>query len=213
MQDPYKVLGLQRGASQEEIKAAYRELVKKYHPDKYQGNPLADLAEEKLREINEAYDQLTGATAQTYGSASGAYGSASRAYGSSARTGSAGGRNAYSYQSYGTTNPYYGEIVDALNRNDLARADQLLSASPNRDADWFFLSGLLAYKRGYLDEGLNKVRVAMNMDPANIQYKDIYRQMSGAGLFTGQGVQSGAAQSCMDCLTCYCCSSLISPCW
>ena len=58
MRDPYEVLGVSPNASEEEIKAAYRELVKKYHPDKYQNNPLADLAEEKLREVNEAYEYL-----------------------------------------------------------------------------------------------------------------------------------------------------------
>ena len=58
--NPYEVLGIKQGATDEEIKAAYRSLVKKYHPDKHQNNPLSDLAQEKLREINEAYDMLTG---------------------------------------------------------------------------------------------------------------------------------------------------------
>ena len=58
MRNPYEVLGLKEGASIDEIKKAYRELVKKYHPDRYMDNPLSDLAEEKLREINEAYDAL-----------------------------------------------------------------------------------------------------------------------------------------------------------
>jgi molecular chaperone DnaJ len=58
MNNPYEVLGIKPGASEEEIRAAYRELVKKYHPDKYVDNPLADLAEEKMQEINEAYDIL-----------------------------------------------------------------------------------------------------------------------------------------------------------
>lgn len=58
MRNPYEVLGLKDGASIEEIKKAYRELVKKYHPDRYMDNPLSDLAEEKLREVNEAYDTL-----------------------------------------------------------------------------------------------------------------------------------------------------------
>lgn len=57
-QNPYKVLGIREGASYDEIKKAYRELAKKYHPDKYQNNPLSDLADQKMREINAAYDSL-----------------------------------------------------------------------------------------------------------------------------------------------------------
>ena len=59
MTDPYRVLGVEPTASDDEIKRAYRELARKYHPDNYQNNPLADLAEEKMKEINEAYDQIT----------------------------------------------------------------------------------------------------------------------------------------------------------
>jgi len=58
MRDPYEVLGVRKGASKEEIKRAYLELVKKYHPDKFADNPLKELAEEKLKEINEAYNIL-----------------------------------------------------------------------------------------------------------------------------------------------------------
>ena len=56
--NPYEVLGVKPGASQEEIKSAYRKLVKQYHPDQYVDNPLKDLAQEKLAEINKAYDML-----------------------------------------------------------------------------------------------------------------------------------------------------------
>ena len=59
MNDPYSILGVSPGASDEEVKKAYRELARKYHPDNYQDNPLADLAEEKMKEINEAYEQIT----------------------------------------------------------------------------------------------------------------------------------------------------------
>ena len=56
--DPYKILGVSPTASDAEIKSAYKELVKKYHPDQYQDNPPADVAEEKMSEINAAYDQI-----------------------------------------------------------------------------------------------------------------------------------------------------------
>lgn len=56
--NPYKVLGVSDHASDEQIRLAYRELVKKYHPDRYSDNPLKDLADEKLREINSAYEQI-----------------------------------------------------------------------------------------------------------------------------------------------------------
>lgn len=56
--DPYKVLGVSRDATDDEIKKAYRELARKYHPDNYNGNPLADLVEEKMKEINEAYEMI-----------------------------------------------------------------------------------------------------------------------------------------------------------
>ena len=54
MNNPYKVLGVNEGASQEEIRSAYLKLVKKYHPDKYTDSDLKELANEKLVEVNEA---------------------------------------------------------------------------------------------------------------------------------------------------------------
>ena len=60
MKDPYEVLGVPHGASEDEIKKAYRELARKYHPDNYANNPLADLAQEKMKEINEAYATPSG---------------------------------------------------------------------------------------------------------------------------------------------------------
>ena len=58
MSDPYKVLGVSPTATDEQVKEAYRALAKKYHPDQYSGSPIADLAGEKMKEINEAYEIL-----------------------------------------------------------------------------------------------------------------------------------------------------------
>ncbi|HAX40368.1 MAG TPA: molecular chaperone DnaJ, partial [Clostridiales bacterium] len=111
--NPYKVLGVRESASQEEIRAAYLELVKKYHPDKYADNPLKELAGEKLKEINQAYEMLS--KRQT---ASGAYGSASSGpYGSYGAGGSYSrpGGTAYS-------GPFAAEFARArsfINQNNL----------------------------------------------------------------------------------------------
>lgn len=58
MTDPYQVLGISSNATDEEVKKAYRELSRKYHPDTYADNPLSDLAEEKFKEVQEAYQQI-----------------------------------------------------------------------------------------------------------------------------------------------------------
>ena len=118
MRDPYEVLGVSPDAGDNEIKKAYRELARKYHPDNYQNNPLADLAEEKMKEINEAYDAITrvrsgGGSGYSGGSASqgqsGGYG-----YGGSA------------YQQQRTGSGVFAQVRQAVTRGDLEGAERLL---------------------------------------------------------------------------------------
>ena len=93
----------------------------------------------------------------------------------------------------------------------------MLINSPNRDAEWFFLSGVLSYKKGWIDDALSNVRQAMNMDPNNYEYQNIYQQMMSSGaMYRGRSNAQGYGQSsdtCTNCCTLYLCSSCISPCW
>ena len=86
MRDPYQVLGVPSTATDEEVKKAYRNLAKKYHPDNYHDDPLADLAQEKMKEINEAYEEIQnqrkrGASGSGYGAYGGSYGGSYGGYG------------------------------------------------------------------------------------------------------------------------------------
>lgn len=62
--NPYEVLGISPNASDDEVKRAYRDMTRKYHPDANVNNPLADLAEEKFKEVQEAYDEIMRQRAQ-----------------------------------------------------------------------------------------------------------------------------------------------------
>ena len=134
MNDPYEVLGASPSDSDEEIKRKYRELVKKYHPDNYHNNPLADLAQEKMKAINEAYDTIEKTRAgKTSASSSGS------AYGGSYRgTG----------RSYNTGSRDFAGVRTAINSGDLDYAERILRAASNHTAEWHFLMGALYYRKG-----------------------------------------------------------------
>ena len=167
MKDPYEVLGVSRTASDSEIKAAYRELVKKYHPDNYVNNPLADLASEKMKEINEAYDSVTKARA---GQSSGGYQANSQSGYQSA------------YQNYGSQNARnsnYAQIRSYINANQLDMADSYLNTAAERDAEWYYLKGVIAYRRGWLDEARQHYQTACAMMPGNYEYQNALRTVQG----------------------------------
>ena len=96
--NPYDVLGVSQNASDDEIKKAYRDLTRKYHPDANVNNPLADLAEEKFKEVQEAYDTIMNERASGSSGSSGGYSYGNGSYGgNSYGNGSSGGSYGGSY--------------------------------------------------------------------------------------------------------------------
>ena len=176
MNDPYTILGVPEDASDEEIKKAYRELARKYHPDNYHDNPLEDLAQEKMKEINAAYEQITKerASGRRTGGAGGAYGGGSYGYG-----------GYQSYGGYGSSQSYSGQssVLQqariAINTGNISRAEALLANYSDHNAEWNFLKGVVCYRRGWMDEALRYYRTAVQMDPGNAEYRQALDYMEG----------------------------------
>ena len=193
MRDPYSVLGVSPNASDEEIKKAYRELARKYHPDNYQNNPLADLAEEKMKEINEAYETIT---KQRSGGGGGGY-QQSSGY-------SQGG----SYSSSGSSD--FVQVRQMIQRGDLAGAERLLQEAPQRNGEWYFLVGSIAYRKGWLDDAMRNYSMAVQMEPGNMEYRQalaMMQQRSGGYRPYGYTTNTVDGMDCcttMLCLNCLC---------
>ena len=169
MNDPYKILGVPETASDEEIKKAYRELARKYHPDNYHDNPLEDLAQEKMKEINAAYEQITKER-----SSGRRAGGGSSSYGGGASYGGYGGSRSYSGQS-----SVLQQVRIAIQTGNISRAEALLDNYSDHNAEWNFLKGAVCYRRGWLDEALRYYRAAVKLDPGNAEYRQALEYMEG----------------------------------
>lgn len=213
MNDPYKVLGVSRDASDDEIKTAYRRLAKKYHPDINPGN---DAAARKMNEINAAYDAIKSGQA----SQSGSYG----AYGPGSSYGSG-------YQRAWSGWGGYDGAQQSQERNELRAAEAYLRAAKfneamnalsgvpahERDARWYYLAAIANSGLGNKISAMEYARQAVSMEPNNMEYQNFLNELqtggnvysnfsSGFPAGNGQGVNKlclgfCAAQFCMS----FCC--------
>ena len=156
MNDPYQTLGVSENASDEEIKKAYRDLARKYHPDNYHDNPLADLAQEKMKEINAAYEEINRRRSGGNRTSGGSYGGYQQQYGQ--------------YQGRSSSSVLQ-QVRIAIQSGDLSRAEALLANYSDHNAEWNFLRGAVCYRRGWMDEAKRYYQTACQMDPGNPEYR------------------------------------------
>ncbi len=195
MKNPYDVLGISPNATNEEVKEAYKALAKKYHPDNYVDSPLAEMAEERMKEINEAYDEIL--RLRTSGGKSNGSGS-----------------NSYTSGDFSSnSDPIYNQIRAAINSGDYKRAENMLNgiAQTQRGAEWFYLKGCILVHKGYYFDAMRYVERACELDPANREYamlRDNLRvQSQSYGNATSR--QAGGCNMCdicsfLICLDCLC---------
>ncbi len=195
MSDPYKILGVSPNATDEEIKMAYRELAKKYHPDNYSGSPIADLASEKMKEINEAYDEVV-AQRKRQKSEGGAPYSGYNGYSGNPDYGSP----------YGYGGSGFNDVRSLIMAGRVADAEQILNGVPaeGRNAEWYFLKGTVLYKRGWLEEAYNSYSRACQMDPGNAEYRAAMNQVVNQrnGVYGGYNPNMPHTGGCSSCDVC-----------
>lgn len=189
--NPYEVLGVPRNASNDEIKKAYRQLCKKYHPDSYVDNPLADLAEEKFKEVQAAYDQIMKEREGGY-----AYSASGQAQSSSQET---------------------AELQAArnfINNRRFHEALNVLSNIGNRSAMWYYYSAIANMGIGNNLVAVDHAKQAAAMEPNNMEYVNFANQLQFRGqhyqtMGGGYGRQSfGTGNLCCD----LCCLDTMCEC-
>ena len=184
MSDPWQVLGVSRTATDEEIKAAYRKLAHKYHPDL---NPGDEAAAKRMQEINAAYDQIKNPDAYRASQAS-----------QSARSDPGPGYAEYRDPFGGGWDPFRwgygsawqqerrqeqqrdagGEDVNLraarnfLNAGQLEQALHALEGVPSqrRNAEWFYISAAANLAMGNRITAQQHAQTAVRMEPGNIRY-------------------------------------------
>lgn len=190
--NPYEVLGVPENATDAEIKKAYRNLVKKYHPDHYKESGMEGACEKKIREINVAYDtiQKMRANGETYAQYS-------------ART----GENNYS----GAQFDPYKDVVQDIRSGNLDRAQARLLQMPEnvRDGAWYYLMGEIAQRRGWFDSAQQYFTIAVQKEPGNMIYQNALQDLYNRTRYYRQsgnqrGYDAGGSDICDFCQALWC---------
>ena len=161
MNNPYEILGVSSDASDEQIKNAYREKARRIQEADYSSSPVSDIAEKRMKELDDAYDAIMSQRR------SGAGYSSQNTYGT--------------YSTSGTyTPPTYAEIREKIRRNDIDDAQIMLDNIPesSRIAEWYYLQGMIQQKKGWANAAYENYERAYRMDSSNPEYSRAYQAMN-----------------------------------
>jgi molecular chaperone DnaJ len=166
--------------------------VKKYHPDKFAGTDLEEVAKEKLQEVNEAYSILMGNKS-----------SQSRTY----------SNDSTSYQYSGGQDAFQ-QIRQMISIGDFYQAEILLMSIKERNAEWYYLNGLLLWQKGWYSEARSSLQRAVNMDPGNQEYRNtLFRLNNSFNSYQYRpGPRGNGVDFCDCCTTLYCADCLCECC-
>ena len=195
-QDPYKVLGVDPSATDEDVKKAYRNLARKYHPDKYKDTDLKDMAEEKMKDINSAYDAIQ--KMRSGNQTNSGYGS----------QGYYGGQSQSSSNNYGYN---YANVRTNINNGNIAAAESELYSinEGDRAAEWNYLMGCVSIKKGHYVDAQRYLQKACTMDPTNMEYRQTYQNLRYRGSSYGTGYNTNQNESSCTCSPCNICTALM----
>lgn len=229
MRDPYIVLGLERGASDDEVKKAYRTLSRKYHPDANINNPNKAQAEEKFKEVQQAYDAIQ------HEKEGGGYGygpGSSRGFGYGYGTGDSSSRGAYSdfggfgfggFGGFGQgqgaaraqseTDLHMRAAENYINSRHFQEALNVLGQMSERDGRWHYLSAVAHMGAGNNVQAKLMAQRAVELEPGNPQYRQLLERIENGGSWyqdmgTSYGfpMESGADMCPRMCLASLACS-------
>ncbi len=215
MQDPYKILGIQRDASDEEVKKAYRQLSRKYHPDANINNPHKEQAEEMFKIVQQAYQQIMDEREGKIPSGSaGGYGSAGSGYGSYGGYGYGYG-SSQQHAGSGFDDPEMQAAANYINARHYAEALHVLNNISSRAAVWYYLHAIANAGLGNNVEARSDAETAAAMEPGNFEYARLKAQLSGGSTwygeqgrgygYEGMPCSGGTTGCCTMLMLCNCC--------
>ena len=204
MIDPYSILGISRDASDEEVKKAYRKLSRKYHPDANIDNPNKEQAEEKFKQVQQAYEQIMKEREQgiDYGN-----------YGSN-NFGGFGGFSGQADSGYQDEESMRRQAAaNYIQSGHYREAMNVLQSLSQRNGQWYYLSSMANMGLGNNVNALNDIKQAIRLEPDNVQYQMVLQQMEGGGNWYQEmqnpfgGMPTGGDDYCMKlCLANMACS-------